>query len=148
MSDLNRASLLGRLGADPEMRSTQSGDKVANFSVATSEQWKDRNTGEKQQRTEWHRIVVFGPLASVAEKHLRKGARVHIEGTIRTRKWQHKDGGDRYSTEIVLSGFAASLNVIDWPDDLNGTAKGQDEAYGDNMPPGPQGDIDDSEIPF
>jgi single-strand DNA-binding protein len=148
MADLNRASLLGRLGQDPEIRTTQSGDKVANFSLATGEQWKDKNTGEKRERTEWHRVVIWGPLAGVAEKHLRKGARVHIEGAIRTRKWQDQSGQDRWSTEIVLSGFDARLDVIDWPEGSGGgAARGQDESYGDNMPPGPRGDLDD-EIPF
>lgn len=146
MSDLNRASLLGRLGQDPEIRTTQSGEKVANFSLATGEQWKDKNTGEKRERTEWHRVVVWGPLAKIAEQYLTKGKRVLVEGAIRTRKWQDQSGQDRWSTEIVVSGFDARLSIIDWPEGSGGANKGQDDAYGDNMPPSPQGD--DSEIPF
>lgn len=157
MGDLNRASLMGRLGRDPEIRTTQTGEKVANFSIATSEQWKDKNTGEKKERTEWHNIVVWGPLAKVAEQYLRKGARVLVEGAIRTRKWQDQSGADRWSTEIVLSGFGANLAVIDWPDG-DGRAKGQEDAYNrDSMPPGPGeqaqgeyagGQVLDDEIPF
>lgn len=150
MADLNRASLMGRLGADPEIRQTQSGEKVATLRIATGEQWKDKNTGEKKERTEWHTAVVWGPLAGLAEKYLAKGKRVLVEGTIRTRKWQDKEGHDRYSTEIVLSGFNARLDVIDWPEGTGGggAARGQDDAYGgDSLPPGPRHDLDD-EIPF
>ncbi len=114
MADLNRASLMGRLGQDPEIRNTQNGEKVANFSLATGEQWKDKNTGEKRERTEWHRVVIWGPLARVAEQYLKKGARVLVEGNIRTRKWQDQSGNDRWSTEIVVSGFNARLGIIDW----------------------------------
>lgn len=145
MADINRASIMGRLGADPEIRSTQGGDKVASFSLATGEQWKDKNTGEKKERTEWHRVVVWGALAGVVEKYLSKGKRVFVEGAIRTRKWQDQSGNDRWSTEIVLSGFSSRLDIIDWPE--NGKSQAQDEAYSqDSMPPGPE--IDDSEIPF
>lgn len=101
MSDLNRATLIGRLGADPELRSMPSGEQVANFSIATSEKWKDKQSGEKQERTEWHRISFFGALAKVAGDWLHKGSQVYIEGQIRTRKWQDKQGNDRYSTEII-----------------------------------------------
>lgn len=148
MADLNRASLMGRLGADPEIRNTQTGEKVANFNIATGEQWKDKNTGEKRERTEWHRVVVWGPLARVAEQYLRKGNRVLIEGNIRTRKWQDQSGNDRWSTEIVVSGFGARLDIIDWPEGSGGAAQGQDQSYGDSLPPGPSGDFPDDEIPF
>lgn len=117
MGDLNRASIFGRLGKDPEIRSTQSGEKVANFSLATTDQWKEKQTGEKKERTEWHNIIVWGSLVSIVESHLKKGNRVYVEGEIRTRKWQDKNGNDRFSTEIVLNGFNARLNIIDWPDD-------------------------------
>ncbi len=149
MADLNRASLMGRLGQDPEIRATQTGEKVANFSIATGEQWKDKTTGEKRERTEWHRVVIWGPLAGVAEQYLKKGARVMVEGNIRTRKWQDQSGQDRWSTEIVVSGFNARLDIIDWPEGSGGgAARGQDEAYGgDNLPPRPTGDFED-EIPF
>lgn len=135
---MNRATLYGRIGGDPEIRTMQSGDKVANFSLATSERWKDRNTGEKKERTEWHRIVVWGALADVAERFLRKGSRAIVEGAIRTRKWQDQSGQDRYSTEIVLSGYGARLDVIDWPDG-DAKADGQDAASRDDL---------DDEIPF
>lgn len=109
---MNRATLLGHLGADPEIRRTQDGRPIATFSLATSEQWKDRNTGEKREATEWHRIVVFNEaLTSVVEKYLKKGAQVLIEGQIKTRKWQDQQGQDRYSTEIVLQGFNATLTM-------------------------------------
>lgn len=149
MADLNRVSLLGRLGKDPEIRSTPSGEKVASFSIATGEQWKDKNTGEKKERTEWHSVVVWGALAVVAERFLAKGARVYVEGQQRTRKWQDQSGNDRWTTEVVLSGFSARLDVIDWPEGSGGgAARGQDDSYsGDQLPPGPDRDMDD-EIPF
>ncbi|WP_374290144.1 single-stranded DNA-binding protein [Paenirhodobacter enshiensis] len=148
MADLNKVCLLGRLGADPEIRSTQSGEKVATFRMATSEQWKAKDTGEKKERTEWHTIVAWGPLAKLAEAYLRKGNRVHIEGPQRTRKWQDQNGNDRWSTEVVLSGFGARLDIIDWPEGVGGGAsRGQDDAYGgDQLPPG--GSNYDDEIPF
>lgn len=149
MADLNRVSLMGRLGVDPEIRTTQSGEKVATFRMATSEQWKDRDTGEKKERTEWHTVVVWGALAVVAERFLKKGNRVHVEGAQRTRKWQDQNGNDRWSTEVVLSGFSTRLDVIDWPEGSgNGAARSQDDAYGgDQLPPGGRSDLDD-DIPF
>lgn len=136
MADLNRVSLLGRLGKDPEIRQTQSGENVASFSIATGEQWKDKATGEKKERTEWHSVVVFGPMAEVAKKYLAKGGRVYVEGQQRTRKWQDQSGNDRWTTEVVLSGFGSRLDVIDWPEG-GGAARGQDDAYGGgNLPPG------------
>lgn len=148
MVDLNRASLIGRLGKDPEIRSMQNGDKVASFPVATGEKWKDKNSGEEKERTEWHQVVVFGPLVRVIEQYLEKGKRVFIEGAIRTRKWQDKEGNDRWSTEIVLSGFDAKMIMLDGASGGGGgAAKGQEDAYGDLPNPGPRGDMDD-EIPF
>lgn len=145
MADLNRASLMGRLGADPEIRTTQGGDKVASLRIATGEKWRDKTSGEDKERTEWHSVVIWGPLAGVAERFLKKGARVLVEGAIRTRKWQDQSGADRYSTEVVLSGFNARLDVIDWPEGSGGgAAKGQEDAYRD-LPP--TRDMDD-EIPF
>ncbi len=113
---VNRAIILGNLGQDPEVRSTQQGIKVVTLSVATSESWK--KDGEKKERTEWHRVVIFGSmesdgLAGVAEQYLRKGSKVYISGKIQTRKWQDQDGKDRYSTEIVLNGFGAELVLLD-----------------------------------
>ena len=146
MADLNRASLIGRLGKDPEIRSMQNGDKVASFPVATGEKWKDKNSGEEKERTEWHQVVVFGPLVRVIEQYLEKGKRVFIEGSIRTRKWQDQSGNDRWSTEIVLSGFDAKMIMLDGASG-GGAAKGQDDAYGDLPNPGPRDDLDDV-IPF
>lgn len=149
MADLNRVCLSGRLGKDPEIRNTQSGEMVASFSMATSEQWKDKATGEKKERTEWHSIVVWGPMAKIAEKYLGKGRRVYVEGQQRTRKWQDQNGNDRWSTEVVLSGFGSRLDVIDWPEGTgSGAARGQDDSYGgDNLPPSSRPDFDD-DIPF
>lgn len=108
---VNRVTLLGNLGKDPEVRSA-GGGKVANLSVATSESWKDKSSGEKKERTEWHRVVIWGPLAEVAEKYLRKGSKVYLSGSLQTRKWQ-KDGVDQYSTEVVLQGYGAELVMLD-----------------------------------
>lgn len=146
---LNRVELIGNLGRDPEVRATQSGDKVATLSVATSERWNDKNTGEKKERTEWHRVVVFGKVAEICEKYLSKGSKAYFEGKLQTRKWTDQSGNDRYSTEVVLSGFGGKMIMLD--------GKGQSDdgpRYGDHRsgaaeteaaPPG--GDLDD-EIPF
>ncbi|MXW92846.1 MAG: single-stranded DNA-binding protein, partial [Rhodospirillaceae bacterium] len=100
---VNKVILIGNLGRDPEVRTMQSGDKVANFSVATSERWKDRNSGEMQERTEWHRVVIFGRTAEIAEQYLRKGSKVYIEGQLQTRKWEdNQTGQERYTTEVVI----------------------------------------------
>lgn len=113
---VNKAIIVGNLGADPEIRRTQDGRAVANLRIATSETWRDKSTGERKERTEWHRVVVFNEgLAKVAEQYLKKGAKVYIEGGIQTRKWQDKDGQDRYSTEIVLQGFNSVLTMLDKP---------------------------------
>ncbi len=111
---LNKVMLIGNLGKDPEVRSFQNGGKVCNFSIATGETWKDKNTGEKQERTEWHSVAIFSEgLAGVAERFLRKGSKVYIEGQLRTRKWQDQSGNDRYSTEVVLQGPGSVLTMLD-----------------------------------
>ena len=111
---VNKVILVGNLGADPEVRSFQNGGKVCNLRIATSESWKDRNSGEKKERTEWHTVAIFSEgLAGVAERFLRKGSKVYIEGQLRTRKWQDKDGNDRYSTEVVLQGPGSVLTMLD-----------------------------------
>ncbi|MDE2411666.1 MAG: single-stranded DNA-binding protein [Sphingomonadales bacterium] len=111
---VNKVILVGNLGADPEVRSFQNGGKVCNLRIATSENWKDRNTGERQERTEWHSVAIFSEgLAGVAERFLRKGSKVYIEGQLRTRKWQDQSGNDRYSTEVVLQGPGAVLTMLD-----------------------------------
>lgn len=111
---VNKVILVGNLGADPEVRSFQNGGKVCNLRIATSETWKDRNSGERQERTEWHSVAIFSEgLAGVAERFLRKGSKVYIEGQLRTRKWQDQSGNDRYSTEVVLQGPGAVLTMLD-----------------------------------
>lgn len=118
---VNKVILVGNLGSDPEIRNTQDGRAVANLSVATNERWKDRETGERRERTEWHRIAVFNEgLVRVVENYLRKGSKVYLEGQIRTRKWQDRSGMDRYSTEIVLQGFNAQLQILDSRQDGGG----------------------------
>ncbi|MHB1869603.1 MAG: single-stranded DNA-binding protein [Steroidobacteraceae bacterium] len=103
MRGVNKVILVGHLGQDPEVRAMPSGSSVANLSLATNEQWRDKNTGEQQERTEWHRLALFGRLAEIAGQYLHKGAQVYVEGRLRTRKWQDRDGHDRYSTEIVVN---------------------------------------------
>jgi single-strand DNA-binding protein len=111
---VNKVILVGNLGRDPESRTFQNGGKVVELRIATSEQWKDRNSGERKERTEWHTVKVFNEgLANVAERYLRKGSKVYIEGALQTRKWQDQDGKDRYSTEIVLQGFNSVLTMLD-----------------------------------
>lgn len=111
---VNKVILVGNLGSDPEVRTLPSGSKVANFSVATSESWRDKNSGERKEKTEWHRVVIFSEgLTRVAEQHLRKGSKVYIEGSLQTRKWQDQSGNDKYATEVVLQGFGSTLTMLD-----------------------------------
>ncbi len=111
---VNKVILVGNLGQDPDVRSTKDGRPVVNFSVATSENWKDKNSGERRERTEWHRVVIFSEgLCRIAEQFLRKGSKVYIEGQLQTRKWQDDTGKDRYTTEVVLQGFNSSLTMLD-----------------------------------
>ena len=111
---VNKVILVGNLGADPEVRNLPSGGKVVNLSIATSERWKDRTSGEQREKTEWHRVVIFSEgLTRVAESYLRKGSKVYIEGQLQTRKWQDQSGQDKYSTEIVLQGFNSNLTLLD-----------------------------------
>ncbi len=111
---VNKVILVGNLGRDPEVRFMQDGSKVANLSVATSESWRDKQTGERREKTEWHRVTIWNQtLADVAEKYLRKGSKVYLEGQLQTRKWQDQSGQDRYSTEVVLSRFRGELTMLD-----------------------------------
>src|SRR6202171_1378539 len=111
---VNKVILVGNLGKDPEIRRTQDGRPIANLSVATSESWRDKATGERRERTEWHRVVIFNEgLCKVAEQYLKKGAKVYLEGQLQTRKWQDQQGQDRYSTEVVLQGFNSQLTMLD-----------------------------------
>jgi single-strand DNA-binding protein len=123
---LNKVMLIGNLGADPEIRSFQNGGKVANLRIATSETWKDRNTGERQERTEWHTVAIFSEgLVGVVERFLRKGSKVYIEGQLQTRKWQDQSGNDRYSTEVVLRGMNGTLTMLDGAQGGSGGGGGQ-----------------------
>jgi len=157
---VNKVILIGNLGRDPEVRTFQNGGKVCNLRIATSETWKDRNTGERKERTEWHSVAIFQEgLVRIAEQYLRKGSKVYIEGQLQTRKWQDQSGQDRYSTEVVLQGYGGTLTMLDSRSEGGGgggySGGGQDGGYGDPGPDsGPsgapasnRGDIDD-EIPF
>jgi len=159
---VNKVILVGNLGADPEVRRTQDGRPIVNLRVATSETWRDKATGERKEKTEWHRVVIFSEgLAKVAEQYLKKGAKVYLEGALQTRKWQDKDGQDRYSTEVVLQGFNSNLTMLDGRGGGAGSGAGSDMGGGDFGSPGPtaqrrpamagaggkRDDMDD-EIPF
>ena len=133
---VNKVILVGNLGRDPESRSFQNGGKVVNLRIATSESWKDRNSGERKEKTEWHSVAIFNEgLANVAERFLRKGSKVYIEGQLQTRKWQDQNGQDKYSTEIVLQGFNSVLTMLDGPQGGagggGGGSRGGDEWGGD-----------------
>jgi single-strand DNA-binding protein len=168
---VNKVILIGNLGADPEIRRTQDGRPVANLRLATSESWKDKTTGERKEKTEWHRVVIFNEnLCRIAEQYLKKGSKVFIEGALQTRKWQDQSGQERYSTEVVLQGFRGELTLLDragaggaGAGGGGGGDFGADDAGGDFGSPGPtrkvaaaaagarggggRGEMDD-EIPF
>ncbi|MEO3430276.1 single-stranded DNA-binding protein [Pelagibius sp. CAU 1746] len=128
---VNKVILVGNLGRDPEIRSTQDGTKVANLSLATSETWRDRNSGERRERTEWHRVVIFNDkLCEVAEKYLRKGSKIYIEGQLQTRKWTDQQGVEKYTTEVVLQRFRGELTMLD------GRQDGGGGGYSDDGGPG------------
>ena len=111
---VNKVILVGNVGADPEIRRTQDGRPIANLRIATSESWRDKNSGEKREKTEWHRVVVFSePLCKIIEQYVKKGAKLYIEGALQTRKWQNKEGQDQYSTEVVLQGFNSVMTMLD-----------------------------------
>lgn len=151
---VNKVILVGNLGADPEIRSFQNGGRVANLSVATSDSWKDKNTGEKREKTQWHRVVVSNEgLVGIVERFVKKGSKVYLEGQLETRKYTDKDGVEKYATEVVLRGFNCSLTLLD----SRGGA-GDNNDFGSDMPvaasgggdygaAAPRSDIDD-EIPF
>ncbi|MCV2875404.1 single-stranded DNA-binding protein [Rhodobacteraceae bacterium XHP0102] len=162
---VNKVILVGNLGRDPEVRSFQNGGKVCNLRIATSENWKDRNTGERKERTEWHSVAIFSePLARIAEQYLRKGSKVYIEGQLETRKWQDQNGQDRYTTEVVLRPYRGELTLLDGRNDQSGGggaygggdsySSGDDRIGGGGFPddrgqgaPSMPSDMDD-EIPF
>lgn len=143
MASLNQCSFIGNLGADPEIRSFQSGGKVANLRLAVTEKWKDKS-GERKEKTEWVSVAIFNEgLVGVAERFLRKGSKVFIQGSLSTRKWQDQSGNDHYSTEVVLRGFNGSLVMLDGPQEQRGERKrGYDEPPANN-----RSDLDD-DIPF
>ncbi|MEM1300195.1 MAG: single-stranded DNA-binding protein [Pseudomonadota bacterium] len=155
---LNKVMLIGNLGADPEVRSFQNGGQVCNLRLATSETWKDRNTGERREKTEWHSVAIFSEgLVRVAQQYLRKGSKIYIEGKLQTRKWQDQSGADRYSTEVVINGFDGTLTMLDGRGDggggggYGGGSGGGGGGYDDRggPPPGPSGGGGmDDEIPF
>ena len=127
---VNKVILIGNLGADPEVRSFQNGGKVCNLRIATSETWKDKNSGERREKTEWHTVAVFSEgLVRVCEQYLRKGSKVYLEGALATRKWQDQSGNDRYSTEVVLQGFGSTLTMLDGPSG-NSDNQGQSQGSG------------------
>jgi len=164
---VNKVILIGNLGNDPEVRTFQNGGKVCNLSIATSERWRDRNSGENRERTEWHRVAIFSePLVKVAEQYLRKGSKVYIEGQLETRKWQDASGQDKYSTEVVLRPYRSELTMLDSRGEGGGGGGGGNYSAGGSSsgggyqndrpggydsgpssPRGPASDIDD-DIPF
>jgi len=122
---LNKVMLIGNLGRDPEIRSFQNGGRVCNLRIATSENWRDKNTGERRERTEWHTVAVFSEgLVKICEQYLRKGSKVYIEGQLQTRKWQDQSGNDRYSTEVVLQGFGSTMTMLDGRNESGGNDGG------------------------
>ena len=128
---VNKVILIGNLGRDPEVRFAQDGTKIVNMSVATSETWKDRQSGERRERTEWHRVVIFNDrLADVAERFLRKGSKVYLEGALQTRKWQGQDGQERYTTEVVLQRFRGELTMLDGRGELTDQLRCRANRYG------------------
>jgi len=119
---INKVILVGNLGADPEIRATQDGREIANLSLATTDSWKDKNTGEKREKTEWHRVVIFAPsLVGVAKQYLKKGSKLYVEGSLQTRKWTDNNGQDRYTTEVVLQGYNGGFTMLD---NVGGPAQG------------------------
>lgn len=148
MSSINKVILVGALGRDPEIRHTQDGTKIAQLSIATSESWKDKQTGERKQKTEWHRVVIFNDnLSQVAENYLRKGSKVYVEGQLQTRKWTDQSGNDKYSTEVVLSRFRGELVLLDSKPSV-GEKSDQQRAFEAQDTTGKAEWPDDSEIPF
>ena len=154
---INKVILIGNLGADPETRAMPSGTTVANLRVATSESWRDKQTGEQQERTEWHRVALFGRLAEIAGEYLRKGSQVYIEGSLRTRKWQDKQGNERYSTEIVgnelqmLGGRGGAAGAGGAPGESVSRSSGPAPSYAEESGGGsssPRGEEFDDDIPF
>ncbi len=160
---INKVTLIGNLGKDPEIRAMQSGSEICNLTIATSESWKDKATGERKEKTEWHRVVIFNEgIVRVAKEYLKKGSKVYIEGQLQTRKWTNKEGQEQYSTEVVLQNFNANLTMLDSPRDRQGGgdsygqsgggySQGGNASYGSSNSPQrarvAEAELDD-EIPF
>jgi len=154
---INKVILVGNLGRDPEVRSTQDGREIANLAIATSETWKDKSTGERKEKTEWHRVVIFNEgLVTVAKNYLKKGAKVYIEGQLQTRKWTDQAGVEKYSTEIVLQGFNSNLTMLDGKggssegsSSYNSGSASSGSSYGSSQSnTAPASELLDDEIPF
>ena len=145
---LNKVLLIGRLGADPEIKQMSNGKNVARMSLATSDSWKDKNTGEKKEKTEWHRVVIFNEgLVNIVQQYLKKGAQIYIEGQLTTRKWKDEQSGqDKYSTEIILQGYNSTLKMLNTRSSNDLSGKGSEVISNEN-PSAPLNDLDD-EIPF
>lgn len=135
---VNKVILIGNLGRDPEVRTMSNGGKVANLSLATSESWKDKATGERKEKSEWHRVVIFGQLAEIAEKYTRKGSKVYVQGSLQTRKWTDNAGVEKYTTEVVLQGFGAELVLLDKPQQndrpVADNARATSDDFSDDVP--------------
>lgn len=136
MASLNKVTLIGNLGKEPEVRVAQNGSKIVQLSIATSEGWKDRQTGERREKTEWHRVVIFNTnLADIAERYLKKGSKVYIEGQLQTRKWQDQSGAERYTTEVVIAQFGGAMILLDSKEqDHQSHQKSNQDNFGDDIP--------------
>lgn len=149
---VNKVILIGKLGADPDVRKTQAGKSIVNLRIATSETWKDRNSGERREKTEWHTVVIFNEgLARVAEQYLKKGSSVYVEGQLQTRKWQDQNGNDRYSTEVVLQGFNSTLTMLEGRGSSSGASSGGGDYAGEEYAGGGasnEGYPESDDIPF
>jgi single-strand DNA-binding protein len=151
---VNKVILVGNLGRDPEVRSTQDGREVANFTLATSESWKDRNTGERKEKTEWHRIVIFNDgLINIVKNYLKKGSKVYIEGQLQTRKWTDQSGQEKFTTEVVLQGFGSQLTMLDPRTREGGDSAGYNQSHSapataSSGAKQPATELLDDEIPF
>lgn len=149
MASLNKVMLIGNLGKDPEIRAMQSGSEIANLTVATAESWKDKNTGEKKEKTEWHRVVVFNAnLVNVCKNYLKKGSKVYLEGQLQTRKWTDKDGAEKYSTEIVLQNFGGTIIMLDGKQSSSGSQSSTSSIVEEAKKQFPGAAELDDEIPF
>ena len=150
---INKVILVGNLGADPKVSNTSGGSKIVNLNVATTDSWKDKLSGDRKERTEWHRVVIFNPqLADIAERYLRKGSKVYLEGQLQTRKWEDNNGQERYTTEIVLQNYSGNLVLLDGrgdgaPAGGNDVFSGSSSSGWDSTPAAPAADLDD-DIPF